>query len=138
MTPEEIDRILRVDCGLYGHLGTSSGIEIEKRIAQGDRKAEIVYQAMAYQISKDIGALGTVAFGKVDAIILTGGLAHSDLLTGWITERVGFLAPVVRVPGGMEMEALAGGVARVMSGEEAINDYDAVRTKRPFEELEQA
>lgn len=137
MTPEEIDRILRVDCGLYGHLGTSSGVEIEKRIAAGDKKAEIVYQAMAYQISKDIGALGAVACGKVDGIILTGGLAHSDLLTGWITERVGFIAPVVRVPGGMEMEALAGGVARVMSGEEAVNDYDAVRTKRPFEELEE-
>ncbi len=136
MTPQEIDRILRVDVGLYGHLGTSSGVEIEKRIAAGDRKAEIVYQAMAYQISKDIGALGAVACGKVDAIILTGGLAHSDLLTGWITERVGFLAPVVRVPGGMEMEALAGGVARVLAGEEAVNDYDEVGTKRPFQELE--
>ena len=136
MTPEEIDRILRIDCGLYGHLGTSSGVEIQKRIAAGDKKAEIVFQAMAYQISKDIGALGAVACGKVDGIILTGGLAHSDLLTGWITERVGFIAPVVRVPGGMEMEALAGGVARVLSGEEAVNDYDAVGTKRPFQELE--
>lgn len=135
MTPEEIDRILRVDVGLYGHLGTSSGVEIEKRIAAGDKKAEIVYQAMAYQISKDIGGLGAVACGKVDAIILTGGLAHSDMLTGWIKEHVGFIAPVVRVPGGMEMEALAGGVARVMSGEEAVNDYDDIRQKKPFEEL---
>ena len=138
MSREEIDRILRVDCGLYGHLGTSSGIEIEKRIAAGDKKAEIVYQAMAYQISKDIGALGAVASGRVDGIILTGGLAHSDMLTGWITERVKFIAPVVRVPGGMEMEALAGGVARVLAGEEAVNDYDEVGTKRPFQELEEA
>lgn len=136
MTPEEIDRILRVDVGLYGHLGTSSGVEIEKRIAAGDRKAEAVYQAMAYQISKDIGALGAVACGRVDGIILTGGLAHSDLLTGWITERVGFIAPVVRVPGGMEMEALAAGIARVMDGTEPVNDYAEVRSKRPFEELE--
>ena len=136
MTPQEIDRILRVDVGLYGHLGTSSGVEVEKRIAAGDKKAEIVYQAMAYQISKDIGGLGAVACGKVDAIILTGGLAHSDLLTGWIKDRVGFIGPVVRVPGGMEMEALAGGIMRVMNGEEAVNDYDEVRQKRPFEELE--
>lgn len=136
-SPEELDRILRRDVGIYGHLGTSDCQEVERRIAAGDKKAEAVYQAMAYMVSKDLGALSAAACGKVDAVILTGGIAHSEMFTGWIKERVGFIAPVVIVPGAMEIEALAGGVTRVLNGEEAVNDYSEVRTKRPFEELEE-
>jgi len=135
-TKEEIDRILKKDVGLYGHLGTSSCIEVEKRIREGDKKAKIVYEAMAYNVSKDIASLGAVLYGKVDAIIITGGIAHSAMFTGMIKERVEYLAPVIVVPGSMEMEALAGGITRVLSGEEPVNDYAEVRQKKLFEDLE--
>ena len=133
-TPDEIRRILKKDVGLYGWLGTSDCREVERRIAAGGEKAKLVYEAMAYQVSKDICSLGAVFCGKVDAIILTGGIAHSDLFTGWIEERVGYLAPVKRVPGAFEIEALAGGVARVLSGDEPLNDYNDVKPYVMFKE----
>ena len=133
-TPEEIRRILKKDVGLYGWLGTSNCVEVERRIADGDEKAKLVYEAMAYQVSKDICSLGAVFCGKVDAIILTGGIAHSKLFTGWIEERVGYLAPVKRMPGAFEIEALAGGVTRVLNGEEPLNDYNDVKAYTLFEE----
>lgn len=129
---EDIRRILKKDVGLYGWLGTSDCIEVERRIDAGDEKAKLVYEAMAYQVSKDICSLGAVFCGKVDAIILTGGIAHSKRFTGWIEERVGYLAPVVRVPGAFEIEALAGGVARVLRGEEPVNDYSEVKPYQMF------
>ena len=133
-TPEEIRRILKKDVGLYGWLGTSNCVEVERRIAEGDEKAKLVYEAMAYQVSKDICSLGAVFCGKVDAIILTGGIAHSKLFTGWIEERVGFLAPVKRMPGAFEIEALAGGVTRVLNGLEPLNDYSDVKAYAMFKE----
>ena len=133
-TPDDIRRILKKDVGLYGWLGTSDCREVERRIAEGDEKAKLVYQAMAYQVSKDIASLGAVFCGKVDAIILTGGVSHSKLFTGWIEERVGYLAPVKRVPGAFEIEALAGGVTRVLNGEEPLNDYNDVKPYAMFKE----
>lgn len=133
-SPDDIRRILKKDVGLYGWLGTSDCVEVEKRIAEGDEKAKLVYEAMAYQVSKDICSLGAVFCGKVDAVILTGGIAHSKLFTGWIEERVGFLAPVKRVPGAFEIEALAGGVTRVLRGEEPLNDYQDVKPYALFKE----
>ncbi len=131
-TPEEIRRILKKDVGLFGWLGTSDCVEVEERIAAGDDKAKLVYEAMAYQVSKDICSLAAVFCGKVDAIILTGGIAHSKMITDWIEKRVGFLAPVVRVPGAFEIEALAGGVTRVLNGEEQVNDYKDVKPYQLF------
>jgi len=116
-------RMMRGNGGLVAYLGTTDAIEVEKRIAGGDQKAELVYQAMAYQVAKGIGELATVVNGKVDAIILTGGLAHSKMLTGWIAARVEFIAPVRIVPGENELEALAHGVYRVMAGEEAAHEF---------------
>ncbi len=133
-TPEDIRRILKKDVGLFGWLGTSDCIEVERRIEDGDEKARLVYEAMAYQVSKDICSLGAVFCGKVDAVILTGGIAHSKRFTGWIEERVGFLAPVLRMPGSYEIEALAGGVARVLRGEEPLNDYNEVKPYCMFKE----
>ncbi|MGB9858468.1 MAG: butyrate kinase [Moorellaceae bacterium] len=114
---------LRGRGGLIAYLGTSNALEVEERIKAGDRYAELVYKAMAYQIAKAIGELATVVHGKVDRIALTGGLAHSRLLTGWITERVTFIAPVEVYPGGFEMEALALGCLRVLRGEEQAKEY---------------
>jgi butyrate kinase len=109
--------------GLWSHLGTDDGLEVENRIARGDAKARVVYEAMAYQIAKEIGAMATVLNGVVEGIFLTGGLASSALLTGWIRERVDFLAPVEIVPEVGEMKALALGALRVLRGEEEAKEY---------------
>lgn len=104
--------------GLVDHLGASDLREVERRVAEGDGHAAFVLEAMGYQISKDIAALSAVVYGKVDQIILTGGAAHCKGLVEPIQKRVGYLAPVVVVPGAMEMLALARGVIRVLDGTE--------------------
>ncbi len=120
---KQIDRILTGDAGLIGYLGTNNCKEIETRIQQGDTKADLVYRAMAYQIAQDIGAMAVVAKGKLDGIILTGGIAYSELFTGWIKEYVHFLAPVILYPGSMEMLALVRGITRVLEGKETAKLY---------------
>lgn len=109
--------------GLVSYLGTNSARDVEARIGAGDAYAALVYQTMAYQIAKEIGAMSTVLEGDVDVIVLTGGLAHSDMLTGWIRERVGFIAPVEIVPGENELEALNEAYLRLASGVEAEKTY---------------
>lgn len=109
--------------GLVAYLGTNDGREVEQRIAAGDRYADLIYRAMAYQVAKEVGACAAVLCGEVDAVILTGGLAHSPLLTGWISERVSFIARVIISPGEDEMRALAEGALRVLQGEEEEKQY---------------
>ncbi|MDE6934455.1 MAG: butyrate kinase, partial [Oscillospiraceae bacterium] len=109
--------------GLFAHLGTSDCRVIEKMIQDGDQHADLVFQAQAYQIAKGIGLLSIVLKGKCDAIILTGGVAHSKLLTDRVKEYVGFIAPVAVLPGENEMEALAYGGLRLLSGEETARQY---------------
>jgi butyrate kinase len=116
--------------GLLAHLGTADGQQIEARIAAGDLPAKRVYDAMIYQISKEIGAMAAALRGKVDAIVLTGGLAHGPYLVRSLKEDVQSLAPVLVFPGEDEMQALALGALRVLKGEEAPADYD----RRPAEE----
>lgn len=116
-------RKLTKESGLIGYLGTDSGIEIEKRIRNGDKKAELVYHAMAYNIAKEIGAMAAVLEGKVDAIFLTGGLAHSTILVEWIKKYVSFIAPVKVYPGERELFALASGAYRVLTGQEIPKEY---------------
>ncbi len=110
--------------GLMAYLGTNRAEEVEARIGRGDEDARLVYRAMAYQIAKDIGAMSTVLQGDVDGIVLTGGLAHSALLTDWIADRVGFLAPLFFFPGEDEMEAMADGALRILQGRENSIKYD--------------
>jgi butyrate kinase len=109
--------------GLVAHLGTNSAVEVESRIEAGDRYARLVYEAMAYQIAKEIGAMATVLKGQVDAIVVTGGVAHSELLVEWIRKRVSWMAPVMVYPGEDEMLALAQGALRVLRGEETAQTY---------------
>lgn len=118
-----LKRLTTKEGGLMAHLGTSDAREVESRIASGDGKAREIYEAMAYQTAKEIGAMATVLEGRLDAVVLAGGLAHSDLFCGWLERRVGFLGPVLRFPGEFEMEALAGGALRVLSGEEQALEY---------------
>lgn len=113
--------------GLKAHLGTTDAIAVEKRIDAGDAYAKIIYEAMAYGISKDIGTLSVPVQGKVDRIILTGGVAYSKFLTDIIRENVSWIAPVELMPGEYEMEALAGGALRVLRGEEELQDFGAIK-----------
>lgn len=109
--------------GLVDYLGTDDAREVEERIQAGDPEARLVYEAMAYQIAKEIGAMATVLKGKMEKILLTGGLAASQLLAGWIRERVRFLATVEVWPEVGEMKALALGALRVLTGEIEAKEY---------------
>ena len=117
-------KMLRGKGGLIAYLGTGSAIEVEKRIKGGDEQAKLVYEAMAYQIAKNIGELATVVNGKVDVIVLTGGIAYSKMLTCWVSERVKSIAPVEIVAGENELESLALGALRVYRGEEEAQEFD--------------
>ena len=108
--------------GLLSYLGTSDAREVEERIAGGDDRARAVYEAMAYQVAKEIGAMATVLAGRIDAIVLTGGLARSELLVDWIVKRVDFIAQVI-VMETQEMSALAAGALRVLRDETQALQY---------------
>jgi butyrate kinase len=108
--------------GLVSYLGTDDASEVERRVRSGDSQAERVFRGMAYQVSKEIGAMATVLRGRIDAIVLTGGLAGSEMLVEWIRGRVEFLAPVHVLPVA-EMAALAAGVRAALTGKEPIRDY---------------
>lgn len=120
---KEVSKMLSGNGGLKGYLGTTDAREVERMIADGNQEAQLVYEAMAYQIAKGIGELSTVLKGRVDAIILTGGIAYSKMMTDMIRERVEFIAPVEVMPGENEMESLALGVLRVLKGLEQSREY---------------
>ncbi len=119
---EMISKVMKTG-GWTAHLGTSDAREVEKMIEDGNKYAELIYRTTAYQIAKDIAAMASVLKGQVDAIILTGGIAYSKMMTEMIKERVSFLADVVVYPGEFEMDALAAGAIRVLKGEEQPNYY---------------
>lgn len=120
----EIKKKLRGKGGLVAYLGTNDAREVTKMIENGDLVAKLIYEAMAYQIGKEIGAMSTVLSGNIDAIVLTGGIAYSKYLTDYVTDMVGFIAPVMLQPGEDEMRALNEGVLRVLSGEESAKIYE--------------
>jgi butyrate kinase len=109
--------------GLEAHLGTKDAQEVERRVRSGDEHAALVYKAMALNVAKNIAKLAVPVKGKVDAILLTGGIAYSQLFTGWIQEYVAFIAPIICLPGENEMEALALGCLRVLRGEEKAHNF---------------
>ncbi|MEW5321996.1 butyrate kinase [Geobacillus thermoleovorans] len=120
---EEVMRMLVGQGGLVGYLGTNDAVKVEKMIEAGDEKAKLVYEAMAYQVAKEIGAASAVLSGKVDAIILTGGLAYGKSFVEQITRRVQWIADVIVHPGENELQALAEGALRVLRGEEEEKVY---------------
>jgi len=128
---EEIMKKLVGHGGLVGYLGTNNAIEVEKMIKHGDEKAKLVYQAMAYQISKEIGAASAALSGRVDAIILTGGLAYGNEFISEISNRVNWIADVIVQPGENELRALAEGALRVLQGEEKEKEYPQKTTSNP-------
>ncbi|MEG1823269.1 MAG: butyrate kinase [Cloacibacillus sp.] len=120
-------RVMRGDSGLFGYLGTSDARAVEKMIAAGDEEAKLIYDAMALQIAKSIANLSASVCGEADAVVLTGGLVHSKMLTDEIKRRIGFIAPVMLYPGENEMESLAHGAFRILKGEEkaGVFEYEA-------------
>ena len=116
-------RKLNTKGGLLAYLGTDDGKEISRRAQSGDETARLVYEGMAYQTAKEIGACAAVLRGDVRAIILTGGFAYDPLFTGWIAERTSFLAEVVVMPGEDEQRALTEAALRVLRGEEQPKEY---------------
>lgn len=107
LTKDELKKRISGRAGLTAHLGTTDVLSIVQSIEAGDKHAELVLDAMIYNVAKSIGAAATVLCGKVDAILLTGGIAYSDYVVSRLIKRISFLAPVHIYPGEDEMEALA-------------------------------
>jgi butyrate kinase len=120
---DEVMKKLVGQGGLVGYLGTNDAVRVENMIKAGDERAKLVYEAMAYQVAKEIGSAAAVLSGKVDAIILTGGLAYGKEYVSTITEKVKWIADVIIQPGENELQALAEGALRVLRGEEKAKTY---------------
>ncbi len=120
----EMKQKLTGESGVMGYLGTNDMKEVEKRAAGGDDEAKLIFDAMVYQVAKEIASLAPAAEEPVEAILLTGGIAHSsDFVTG-VEERVEFIAPVHLYPGEEEMKSLAEGANRVLMGQESARQYE--------------
>lgn len=122
-TYKDIKEMIIGNGGLMGYLGTNDLVEVKEMIANGDAYAALIYEAMIYQIAKEIGAAATVLKGKVDAIILSGGIAYDSDLVAKLEERICFIAPVAVYPGEDELLALTAGTLRVLRGEEKAKTY---------------
>ena len=120
---KELTRLITHQGGLVSYLGTNDLRKVMKMIDKEDNYAQLIFEAMCYQIAKEIGAMATVLKGKVEAIIFTGGIAHNKILVNKIKDRVGWIAPVVVYPGEGEMKALAEAVIRIIKGEEKVKTY---------------
>jgi butyrate kinase len=113
---EEVNKMLIGEGGLSAYLGTNSAIEVEKRIREGDKKAELIYSAMAYQVAKMVGEMYTVLECEVDCILITGGIAYDKWFVGKLESRIRKIAPIAIYPGENEMESLAMNGLNVVSG----------------------
>lgn len=122
-TRDEMIRYVTSRSGMYAHLGTNDVPTVVKRIEEGDKKAELVLNAMIYQIAKGIGGLAPVLYGKVDAILLTGGIAYNDYVISRLKDRISFIAPVYVYPGEDELTALAMNALYALRGELPIKIY---------------
>ncbi|MGL4796761.1 MAG: butyrate kinase [Paraclostridium sp.] len=122
-TIDDIKKRIKGNGGLVAYLNTNDGREVESMIEDGNEKAKLVYEAMAYQVAKEIGSCAAVLKGDIDAILLTGGIAYSKLFTNMIIDRVNFLGEVKVYPGEDEMIALAQGGLRVLNKDEEAKVY---------------
>ena len=127
-TKEQMRKMVVGRGGLVSYFNTNKAHEVENMVKAGSEKYRLVFEAMAYQVAEEIGARSTNLKGKVDAIIITGGMAHSEMFVNWLKERVGHIAPVYVYPGEAELEALAAGALRALRGEEPVKRY---RVKQP-------
>ena len=118
-----VRRLIKGGGGLVAWLGTNDSRKVEQMIDAGDARAKLIYEAMALGVARSIGRVAPVVRGKVDAIVLTGGIAYSDYFTGMIVPMVEWIAPVTIMPGENEMQTLAEGVLRVLRGEETARSF---------------
>lgn len=119
----EAERLVFREGGLYSYLGTRELREVLARVEAGDEPAWLVLQAMLYQVRKEVGAMAAVLAGRVDAVLLTGGMAHAGAVAAPLAEALAWIAPVHVYPGEDELQALAEGALRVLRGEEAAREY---------------
>lgn len=129
---DEVKGLLTKSGGFVNHVGISDAVELIKRAESGDEYAAMVWNTMIYQIEKCIGSMAAVLHGKVDGILLGGGMVHSKDLVKQITDTCSFIAPVTAYPGEFEMEAMAAGAIRVLNGEEELKEYTGKRSWNGF------
>ena len=111
--------------GIVAHLHTNDMRRVEELVKDGDRRAELIYRSMAYNIAKEIASLAPVLEGRIDAIVITGGIAFDNDFVDLIRRRIDFLAPLIILPGEDEMAALTQGALRVLQGEEEARTWTA-------------
>jgi butyrate kinase len=119
----QVMKMIKGEGGLVAYLNTNSAQEVEQRAADGDEYAKLVYDGMAYQVSKEVGAMAAVLNFQVDGILITGGIAHGKYFTNQIISKCHRLAPVHVYPGEDEMKALAMNGLRVLHGETVVKEY---------------
>ncbi|MDN5312878.1 MAG: butyrate kinase [Thermoanaerobacteraceae bacterium] len=130
MTYADVKKKIAGSGGLVAHLGTNDTRTVRAMIEQGDERARLVFEAMAYQVAREIGACAAALEGQVDAIVLTGGLAYDEGFVNWIKRRVAFIARIYVFPGEDELEALAQGALRVLKGMEEAKRYAQFRERK--------
>ncbi|MGL4913144.1 MAG: butyrate kinase [Romboutsia sp.] len=123
-THKEMLKMIRGKGGIVSYLNTVDVRKVESMVNEGNEDAKLVHEAMAYQVSKSIGELATVVEGEVDAIVITGGIAHSKAMTSNIKKRVEFISHVEIMAGENELESLSLGTLRVLTGEEKAREYN--------------
>jgi butyrate kinase len=132
-TKDSLNKFIMAESGLTSHLGISDGLEIENQRKAGNKYAQAVYDAMIFQIAKSIGSMAAVLEGKVDAILITGGLARDTYLISELTRKTQFIAPLKVYAGEFEMEGLTNGALRVLRGEEKALNYTGIPSFQGFE-----
>jgi butyrate kinase len=130
---KEVKQLCTKNGGFVSHLGISDAIELTNRAQQGDKYAELLWNTMIYQIEKCIGSMAAVLHGKVDGILLGGGMVHSEDLVTQIKETCSWIAQVTAYPGEFEMEAMAAGAIRVLEGAEEAKKYKGICCFQGFE-----
>ena len=122
-TKDEVKKTLGRRAGMLSYVGTTDFRVVCARMAEGDQQAAAAYEALVYQLAKDIGTMAAVLHFNVDAIVYTGGMAYEQFFCDDITAYVGKIAPVIRMPGEEEMRSLAEGALRVLHGEQEASVY---------------
>lgn len=119
----EIKKMITGKGGFVALLGTNSAYDVEMKAKSGDAECALIQDAMAYQVGKEIGSNAAVLKGKVDAILITGGIAHNNYLVNYVKDMCSFIAPIVVYPGEDEMQALAANGLMVLNGEVEARIY---------------
>jgi len=128
----EVRKMCMKTGGFEDLLGTSDAIEVVRRAGEGDTMAALAWHGMIYQVCKEIGSMAAALGGRVDGILLGGGMVYEQSLVKAIEDNCGWIAPVSAYPGEFEMEAMAAGAIRVLTGEEALKTYTGIPVFQGF------